>query len=58
MLFETWHQTHFLLYESYKHVFSQHFLNYSFHIILNDTKNLKPKDLQFFYKAYMKFAYQ
>ena len=34
MLFETWYQTYFLLYEYYKHVFSQYILNHSFHIIL------------------------
>ena len=42
MLFETWYQTHFLLYEYCKYMFLQHFLNYNFHIILNnDTINLK-----------------
>ena len=43
MLFETQHQTHFLLYEYCKHLFSQLFLNHSFHIILNnDTRNFQP----------------
>ena len=43
MLFETWFQTHFLHYEYFKHGFSQHFLNHSFHIILNNnTLNLLP----------------
>ena len=32
----------FFLYEYCKHVFSQHLLKYSFHIILNnDTRNLQ-----------------
>ena len=35
MLFETWYQIQFLHYEYFKHVFSQHFLNHSFHTILN-----------------------
>ena len=43
MLFETQQQTHFLLYVYCKHVFSQLFLNHSFHIILNnDTRNFQP----------------
>ena len=43
MLFETWYQTHILLYEYYKHVFQQHFLNHNFHFIINDnTRNLQP----------------
>ena len=43
MLLKTWYQTHFLLYEYCKHVFSQYFLNHSFHIILNnDIRNLQP----------------
>ena len=36
MLLEIRYQTHFLHYEHYKHVFSKHFLNHSFHIILNN----------------------
>jgi len=31
MLLGTWYQTHFLHCEYFKHVFSQHFLNYFFH---------------------------
>ena len=46
MLFETWYQTYFLLYDYCKYVFSQHFLNYNFHIILyNNIKNLQPNKL-------------
>ena len=37
MLFEIWYQTHFLYYEYFNHIFSQHFLNYNFHIILNNN---------------------
>ena len=37
MLLEIWYQTHFLHYEYFKQVFSQHFLNYNFHIILNNN---------------------
>ena len=35
MLLEKWHQTHFLHYEYFKRMFSQHFLNYGFYTILN-----------------------
>ena len=36
-------QNFFFLYEYCKHMFSQHFLNHNFHIILNnDTRNLQP----------------
>ena len=43
MLFRTWYQANFFLYEYCKHVLSQYFLNHSFHIILNnDTRNLQP----------------
>ena len=34
MLLETWYLVHFLRYEYFEHVFSQHFLNYNFRIIL------------------------
>ena len=37
MLLETWYQTFFLYYEYFKHVFSQHFLNHSFHITFNNN---------------------
>ena len=42
MLFESWYPTHFLLYEYCKHMLSRHFLNYNFHIILNNDTRKSP----------------
>ena len=55
MLFETRYQSHFLLYEYYKHVFSQYFLyflNHSFHIIWNK----QPQRLLSIAQSHSKFS--
>ena len=41
MLLKIWYQIHFIYYEYFQYVFSQHFLNYNFYIILNNNTS-KP----------------